>query len=211
MRFRTLLMTVRLPSASWLIVVLMLGLSAPAWGLNEQPVGVTLNPGDTLYVRFALTDFTNFPDPFNTVSPNWDFSEQELNFTFQLDLYDDDDQVVGTFGPSVAPIGFGLGPQFVDVALGGGPASGGGRVPGDGSSYLDGTGMASLSWIAGTPVLITNFEALFGYSSGNSGSFPFMPFTITFAVNEFPAAIPEPASLAMLSLGALMMVRRRRA
>ncbi len=193
--------------ASLVVVLLMFTATVNAVTL---PINETMTPSDTLYVRFQLTDMGLFPNPFNGVGPNFDFSGQVDNFTWEVSLYDDSDLVVGTFGPQFSPIGFGLGPTFVDTSLGGGPASGGGRVAGDVTSYLDGNGMASFTLISGPNITVINFEPLFGYHSGNSGSSPFIPHIQSHAVNQLPALIPEPAAGVVLGLACMTMLHRRK-
>ncbi len=197
------------PCAMVNLVVALLMFAAT---VNAQPLPIneTLVPGDTLFVRFQLTDMGLFPDPFNGVGANFMFASQGINYTFEVALYDDDDLVVGSFGPQLAPSGFGAGPIFIDTSLGGGPASGGGRVPGDVTSYLDGNGMASFTLVSGPSVNVSTFEPLFGFHSGNSGSSPLIPHIRSHAVNQLPEPIPEPAAGVLLGLGCVMMLQRRK-
>ncbi len=193
--------------ANLVVAFLMFGATAIA---DDLPINETITPGDTLFVRFQLTDMGLFPDPFNGVGANFDFSGSATNFTFELALYNDSDQVVGTFGPQFAPQGSGLGPTYVDTNLGGGPAAGGSRVPADLSSYLDGNGMASFTLVSGPNILVTTFEPLFGFHSGSSGSSPIIPHIQTHAVNEFPVPIPEPAVGVVIGLACVTILHRRK-
>jgi hypothetical protein len=196
----------RLRLVNAVLVLMLFGATVKA---DALPINETLSPGDTLYVRFQLTDMGLFPDPFNGVGTDFGFSGQVINFTFQLNLYDDTDTIVGGFGPQFAPNGYGLGPTYVDVSLGGGPASGGSRTPADLASYLDGNGMASFTLVSGPDVTVTDFEPLFGYHSGNTGSSPIIPHIQSYAVNQLPGAVPEPTAAVVLSLAGVALLGQR--
>lgn len=191
------------------LTVVLLAFTATVYA-DEIPVNETLTAGDTLYVRFQLTDMGLFPDPFNSVGTRFMFAGAAANLTWRVDLYDDDDAtVVGTYGPQFSANALGLGPTYVDTSMGGGPASGGSRVPGDLSSYLDGNGMAAFTIVSGPDVTVSTFEPLFGYHSGSVGYSPLIPHVQTYAINQLPGPIPEPAGVLLIGLGSVLLIQRR--
>lgn len=189
-----------------LVVVASLCVFAPA-GLavaDSVPLNVSLNPGDTLYVRFALTDMSSFPVPFNMFGTDYNFDAQYSNVSAQLKIYDDADAPLDALD-FTGVTSLGLGPVFYDSSRGGS----GGNVDVDLSSYDDGMGMASYRNTGGPTVLVETFDPRFGQKTQFGAWYPAMPYDYTYAVNALPPAVPEPATLSVLALGALALVRRR--
>lgn len=174
-------------------------------GATAVPINVSLAPGQTLYVRFGLTDMTNFPNPFNMFGFTMDFDQRYVDFSTDYAMYDDSDAVLGS-GNVTAASGYGFGPTFADWSRGGRT-----NYPNvDLSSYDDGTGMVSYASAGGPTVFITTFEALFGQATQYGSYYPHMPYIYNFAIDAPPPALPEPQMLALLLGGTALLGRRIR-
>ncbi|MGC9455272.1 MAG: PEP-CTERM sorting domain-containing protein [Phycisphaerae bacterium] len=194
--------TLRISLLTVLVALLCLAASA---GAASVPVNASLAAGDTLYVRFMVTDMTGFPDPFNMFGTDFMFDHQYTDVSVRIAIYDDADAELGysSSGPATS---LGFGPVFYDSSRGGS----GGQMDVDLSSYDDGIGMASYENTGTTSVFIETFLPRFGQKTDYGSWYPALPYDYTYAVNELPAAVPEATTLALLALGATGAVLRRR-
>jgi hypothetical protein len=172
------------------------------------PLNVTLQAGDTLYVRFAITDTGNFPSVFNALWTRFNFDSAKTDpFQYTAHLYDDSDNVAGTLNYSfIAGSVTEADPRFVDESRGGVKGIWDGSA--DLSSYLDGTGMVSLNWEQGSSANLTDLRVNFGSQTSSSGSYSSFPCDYWYSVNSIPT--PEPATLLLTVLGFTGLLAKRR-
>lgn len=184
--------------ASLLVWALTAG--APARGASV-PVNITLDPGQTLYVRFAVTDLASFPDPFSKFRVDYGFDQSYTGLSFTATIYDDFDvaSASGSFGPLGGPV-FGVGPTF-------GPS--GTNVIADLSDLADGAGLASVTSDGGPSILIDEIEVGFGQPIPFGTFYPAMPYDLTYAIDELPPPVPEPGAAVLFALGTALVMRRR--
>jgi len=179
----------------WLVVA-----AATARGVSV-PVNIPLDPGQTLYVRFAVTDLTNFPDPFSKFRVDYGFDQSYTGISHTVAIYDDLDvaSASGSFGPLGGNV-LGVGPTF-------GPS--GTNVIADLSDLADGAGLASLTLDGGPSILIDELEVGFGQPIQFGTFYPAMPYDLTYAIDQLPPPVPEPGSIVLLTLAAVLTTRRQ--
>ena len=192
----------------WLICAVgLLVCAAGATRATGAPIGAPLAPGQTLYVRFALSDMTGFPNPFNMLGTEFDFDQGYTGCSLQMAIYDDNDHVVGSVDlPSTTGTILGFGPTYADLSRGGRA----GNPLADLGSFDDGMGMASYRNTGGPTVVISTFEAKFGQAFQFGAFYPATADIYGYAVDELPPAIPEPATLGMIACAGLAVLGRRR-
>jgi hypothetical protein len=204
----------RSTSMKYLFAIIIASLIANATVTHAAvSISATLQPGDTLYMRYGLIAPSQIPATFNTLYPDWRFDMGRTNpFAWKMDLYNDaGTEIVASSGvresPPINLTFLGVSPSISDPSLGGNPQT---FLHGNLASFADGDGLLSLTWVSGLPATFVTFDIAYATTIGNNGTGIYLPFRLVYAVNALPPQLPEPASAGLVFISTALLARRWR-